>query len=144
MRVLGPCPELSAADFGGTKPAFFPFVTARMQRASRGEIAMRISQRSSLLLSVIPMIALALVFGACSTNQSASKQIDDAAITAEVKTKLAADPEVAAHNIDVDTLNGVVTLSGIVDSAAERDEAAKLARNTDHVKRVANNLQIKT
>jgi hyperosmotically inducible protein len=90
------------------------------------------------------MIALALVFGACSTNQSASKQIDDAAITAEVKTKLAADPEVAAHNIDVDTLNGVVTLSGIVDSAAERDEAAKLARNTDHVKRVVNNLQIKT
>ena len=67
---------------------------------------------------------------------------EDAAITARVKAKLAADPEVAALHIDVDTLDHVVTLSGQVASSAVRDEADKLTRGTEGVRAVVNNLII--
>ena len=66
--------------------------------------------------------------------------ITDAAITTAVKTKLLGDPDVKGLNIDVDTKNGVVTLSGKVNTAAERAEAVRLARNTKGVKRVTDKL----
>ena len=46
--------------------------------------------------------------------------VDDAVVTARVKARLAADPEVAALRIDVDTVAGVVTLNGQVASEAAR------------------------
>jgi hyperosmotically inducible protein len=66
--------------------------------------------------------------------------VTDAAITSAVKTKLLGDPDVKGLNIDVDTKNGVVTLSGKVNTAAERAEAVRLARNTKGVKRVTDKL----
>jgi hyperosmotically inducible periplasmic protein len=66
--------------------------------------------------------------------------VTDAAITTAVKTKLLGDPDVKGLNIDVDTKNGVVTLSGKVNTAAERAEAVRLARNTKGVKRVTDKL----
>ena len=95
-------------------------------------------------LAIVGLLALASLVGTtgCSSTVPVERQIDDAAITTQVKSKLAADPEVAAHNIDVDTNEGVVTLSGRVDDGAERAEAEKLARNTDGVRRVINNLKV--
>jgi osmotically-inducible protein OsmY len=78
----------------------------------------------------------------CSTNVSAGQQVDDATITASVKTKFAADTDVAAHNIDVDTVEGVVTLTGKVDTWDEKREAEAIARDTDGVRRVVNNLTV--
>ena len=91
------------------------------------------------------LIALAVVglgLAACSTTQPVSEQIDDAAITAAVKAKFAGDPDVAAIDIDVDTNEGVVTLSGRVESADQSREAARLAADTDGVRRVINNLSV--
>ena len=90
------------------------------------------------LLAVVGLFGLA----ACSTTQPVSEQIDDAAITAAVKAKFAADPEVSAIDIDVDTNEGVVTLSGRVETADQSREAAKLAADTDGVRRVINNLSV--
>ena len=59
----------------------------------------------------------------------------DAATTAAVKTKLLGDTKVGGLNIDVDTKDNVVTLTGKVKSAAERTEAVRLARTTTGVKR---------
>lgn len=87
------------------------------------------------------LLAAAAIAG-CASTQTAGRQIDDAEITASVKAKLAADPEVKAHEIDVDTLDGEVRLSGIVDDAATRREAEKLARGTDGVRRVKNELKV--
>jgi hyperosmotically inducible protein len=84
----------------------------------------------------------ALFTAGCSTSQPIGEQIDDAAIVTAVKAKLAADTDVAALNIDVDANEGVVTLSGRVDTAAESAEAERLARGTDGVKRVINNLSV--
>lgn len=74
--------------------------------------------------------------------REAKPLIDEAALTAKVKAKLAADPEVTAYKIDVDTVGTVVTLSGAVDTAAESAEAEKLARDTEGVSSVENRLTV--
>ena len=79
---------------------------------------------------------------AAELERRAGPVAEDAAITAKVKAKLAADPEVAAVHIDVDTLDHVVTLSGRVASSAVRDEADKLTRGTEGVRAVVNNLVV--
>ncbi len=67
---------------------------------------------------------------------------DDVSITTKVKARLAADPEVAALHIDVDTVDGRVTLNGKVASEEERQEAYKLATRTEGVKEVVNLIQV--
>jgi hypothetical protein len=79
---------------------------------------------------------------AAELEQRVGPAAEDAAISAKVKAKLAADPEVAALHVDVDTLDHVVTLSGRVASTAVRDEAEKLARGTGGVRAVVNNLVV--
>ena len=79
------------------------------------------------------------------TKDAAVKSKDvtaDASITSAVKTKLLGDTKVAGLKIDVDTKDNVVTLTGNVKTAAERDEAIRLAKNTTGVKSVVNKLTI--
>jgi hyperosmotically inducible periplasmic protein len=81
------------------------------------------------------------------TKAAASKTgavLSDAEITAAVKTKLLADKTVGGLKIDVDTTDGVVTLTGPVKSAAERNQALRLARQTKGVKSVTNKLTLET
>jgi hyperosmotically inducible protein len=73
----------------------------------------------------------------------AGDAVGDAAITGKVKTVLIADPDIKALQIDVDTKNGVVTLSGAADSAAHSDKASADARGVDGVKSVDNKLTVK-
>ena len=68
--------------------------------------------------------------------------VTDAAVTSAVKAKLLADATVGGLKIDVDTNNGVVTLKGRVESRAEADQAVKLARGTEGVKQVVDNLRV--
>jgi hyperosmotically inducible protein len=76
------------------------------------------------------------------TGKSAGQNVDDATITASVKTNLAAERTDTLTKIDVDTNKGVVSLNGVVDSAATKQHAAEVAQRTSGVKRVVNNLQI--
>lgn len=66
----------------------------------------------------------------------------DAGIRAAVGYKLLADPDVRRRNIDVDVVNGVVYLSGIVHDQEARDAAGRIASNIDGVVRVQNELQV--
>src|SRR5688572_18475489 len=66
----------------------------------------------------------------------------DAGITTAVKSKLAADDMVKAYQVDVDTSNKVVTLSGDVETAAQRDHAVMIARQTDGVADVIDQLRV--
>ena len=68
--------------------------------------------------------------------------IGDAAITAAIKTKLLADTRVSGLAIDVDTRDGVVTLTGTVKSAAQKTAAMEIARATDNVKSVQDKLTV--
>lgn len=71
----------------------------------------------------------------------AGDALSDAAITSAVKSKFLADPAVGGLNIDVDTTNGVVTLTGAVRNAGERQRALELARETTGVTRVVDHLK---
>ena len=66
----------------------------------------------------------------------------DAGLTTAVKSKLAADDTVKAYKVDVDTQNKVVTLSGDVDTAAQRDQAVLIARNTKGVADVIDRMRV--
>ncbi|HXD17045.1 MAG TPA: BON domain-containing protein [Vicinamibacterales bacterium] len=72
----------------------------------------------------------------------AGEVITDAAITSAVKTKFLAEPGVSGLNIDVDTSNGVVTLTGKVKTQAEANKAMSIARDSKGVTRVVNNLKV--
>lgn len=93
-------------------------------------------------LFVITLMAATLITLGCATNRPAGEQIDDAVITSKIKTKLTADPEVNPFNIDVDTEDGVVRLSGKVSQAEARREAVRLARDTQGVRRVINEITV--
>jgi osmotically-inducible protein OsmY len=69
--------------------------------------------------------------------------IDEAALTAKIKAKMALDDSVKARAIDVTTHGTTVTLSGTVESTAERDRALALARETDGVTRVVDDLHLR-
>ena len=99
----------------------------------------KMTLRASLVCCAV-MVLLAL--GACSSTRTPGTQVDDAAITAAVKAKLAADGDINPFNIDVDTNEGVVTLQGRVEKEAARTKAEQLARETDGVKRVINLVKV--
>jgi hypothetical protein len=77
-----------------------------------------------------------LLYVSCGTS--------DPAITTAVKGKLAADERTSAMKIDVDTNQRVVTLNGTVQSAAEKAAAEQIAKNTEGVTNVVNNLTVAT
>jgi hyperosmotically inducible periplasmic protein len=82
-----------------------------------------------------------------STKQmgaAASAKVDDATITAKVNASLAADKDLSAIRIDVDTRDGVVTLSGPTPSATARERASEIARSVKGVNSVNNQLTIKS
>jgi hyperosmotically inducible protein len=75
--------------------------------------------------------------------RSAGGVVDDAAITAKVKAALIGDPRTKAHQVNVETRDGVVQLSGFVDNSEAKSTAEELARNVDNVKSVDNELSVK-
>lgn len=72
----------------------------------------------------------------------ASQVLTDTKITTVVKTRLLFEPEVSGTAINVTTKNGVVSLDGELHSSAEKDLALNIARNTDDVKNVVDNLRV--
>lgn len=76
-------------------------------------------------------------------KRSLGTVIDDATITTAIKLKFAKDDLVRAYKIDVDTKDGMVTLTGTVKSDQEAKRAIALAESEEGVKRVSSVLQIK-
>ena len=76
-------------------------------------------------------------------GEKASMAIDDAGITTKVKAAIFAEPSLKTLQISVDTIKGVVRLSGSVDSLPSSDRAKALAGAVAGVKEVQNQLVIK-
>ncbi|WP_428312467.1 BON domain-containing protein [Hydrocarboniphaga sp.] len=74
---------------------------------------------------------------------AAGQATKDTAITAKVKTKLAAQKGLSALDIHVETKDGVVTLSGSVDNKAQVELAEQVVAKTKGVKSVTNTLEAK-
>jgi len=100
--------------------------------------------RSIAIASAI--VVSGALFTGCAVvrdQQSVGSYIDDATITTQVKSRYANDPTVSAMSIQVETLKGVVQLSGFAKSAAEREKAESLARPVDGVTRVVNDIIVR-
>ena len=97
------------------------------------------AMHTTRFLLVLALVA-PLLLSAC--GKTVGETIDDATITTRVKTALLNDPDVGGLRIDVDTFKGVVTLSGAVKTAAERDKAIAVARRIGGVTDVKSTLQI--
>ncbi len=78
-----------------------------------------------------------------SDRSKAGKYVDDAWITAKVKTMLLKDEGMKGLGVDVETHKGTVQLTGWVNNAAQVAEAEKIARGVKGVTQVKNDLQIK-
>jgi hyperosmotically inducible protein len=92
------------------------------------------------------MAALLIGLAGCAgtqTRDSTGEYIDDAAITTKVKSAMIADKQVSAYPISVETIKGVVHLTGTADTRAEADKAATIARDVAGVKSVVNKIQVK-
>jgi hyperosmotically inducible periplasmic protein len=73
----------------------------------------------------------------------ATAYVEDSAVTTAIKTKLAAEHITSLARVHVDTdKDGVVWLSGSVGSQAASDKIESIARNTEHVKSVHNDIKI--
>ena len=68
--------------------------------------------------------------------------LNDGALTAKIKSKMALDDLVKARTIDVTTSNHIVTLKGTVGSVAEHDRAVELARETGGITSVKDQLRV--
>jgi hyperosmotically inducible protein len=90
-------------------------------------------------------VLCAALLGGCEsrTGKTVGQTVDDASLTASVKTKLAAEQAATLTAVNVDTHQGVVSLSGTVESEALKQRAATLAQETQGVSRVVNNLQVR-
>ena len=91
------------------------------------------------------VIGLVWLLSGCQTltGETLGQNIDDTTITTSVKTKLAAEKGITLTRVQVDTNRGVVQLSGVVDSPADRSRAEQITRGVGGVKSVVNNLQVK-
>jgi hyperosmotically inducible periplasmic protein len=100
-------------------------------------------------------VAASLALGACAssntkTNESTKSEttgqyVDDATVTAKVKTAIASDVGVkAAANVNVETYRGVVQLSGFADSDAQASKAVAAAKKVNGVRSVKNDMRIKS
>jgi osmotically-inducible protein OsmY len=90
------------------------------------------------------IIILALV--ACAPTakrEGTGEYIDDAMITTKVKTALAADPDVKATEVKVETFKGDVQLSGFVSSPESVQKAIEIARKVPGVRGVKNDMVVK-
>jgi osmotically-inducible protein OsmY len=75
-------------------------------------------------------------------GETAGEKIDDASITAEVKSSLLARRSTSALHTKVSTTDGVVTLGGIAKNGAEKSLVTKLTSDIDGVTSVINNMTI--
>lgn len=78
-----------------------------------------------------------------SKKQSMQGYAGDTATTSEIKAKLLADDIVPSRKVKVETTDGVVQLSGSVDSQAQSERAESIAKAVDGVKSVKNDLKVK-
>jgi len=98
------------------------------------------------ILQVAVCIALLSAFMGCAATQkheSTGQYVDDSVITTKVKTAIFNEETLKTLQINVKTYQGVVQLSGFVDSAQSASKAGEVARRVENVIAVKNDLLVK-
>ena len=92
--------------------------------------------------AVVVSLVMGPVAAAYAADRTVGEKVDDAAITAKVKTELATERAKDLVSVNVDTNDGVVHLQGTVPTAADKAKAERLARATSGVRAVSNDLTV--
>jgi osmotically-inducible protein OsmY len=103
--------------------------------------ALRIARETDGVVRVEDQLKVAGEPSASKTGRT-DMMPPDAWLTAKIQAKYFVDDEVKGRNIDVDTQNGVVTLKGAVATDSEKRQAVSIARNTDGVNSVTDELRL--
>ncbi|HEY1723096.1 MAG TPA: BON domain-containing protein [Magnetospirillaceae bacterium] len=91
-------------------------------------------KRSQILIFAAGLAVVSFIGVQATYAESAGAYIDDATITAKVKAKLVADQKLKAFDIHVTTNQGIVDLTGTVDSSVQKADAERIVKDTDGVK----------
>src|SRR5687767_12389706 len=91
---------------------------------------------------MLKLLTILVAVSAVACSHTVSTTLDDAAITAGVKTVLLNDEQLSGWTIDVETAQGIVTLSGMVTSAFEEQRAMELVRGVNGVRDVRSQLRL--
>jgi osmotically-inducible protein OsmY len=81
-------------------------------------------------------------YAVATDERQSGRMMDDSTLTTRINKAMIKDEVVKAHQVDVDTVGGHVTLSGVVKTGAEVRRAVKIAKQEAGVKSVRNNLQV--
>ena len=104
------------------------------------------TRRFASVLALMGVLAASGLAGGCAAtpkHDSTGEYIDDTGITTKVKAALLKDDAVKSFEIKVETMKGVVQLSGFVDTADQKFAAGKDAGGVPGVTEVSNNLIVK-
>jgi osmotically-inducible protein OsmY len=93
----------------------------------------------AVMVLVVSIAACSMISG----RESPGQYTDDTTITTKVKADILGDPDLKVLQINVETMQGVVQLSGFVDSQQSKIKAEELARKVGGVKAVRDNLVIR-
>ncbi|MEM8816209.1 MAG: BON domain-containing protein [Pseudomonadota bacterium] len=80
--------------------------------------------------------------GSSGSKPGASEETSDSDISAEIKNRYRREPQIDVFDVNIRTVDGTVTLSGRVDSYEARDQAYRLARQTEGVRAVVNQIRV--
>lgn len=94
------------------------------------------------LALMLSLVGTQAAMTATDKSEKVEQYVDDVAITTAVKAKLTADRIKTLARVSVDTIKGVVTLTGTVETAEQKKQAEEVARGVKGVSKVVNNLQI--
>jgi osmotically-inducible protein OsmY len=99
------------------------------------------------IIKNIGIVTLVIYAFACIPTQtpyasdSVKQAVSDSAITTNIKAKYIADDRIKSLKIHVETINGIVILTGRVPNVSVEEHAISIAKNTEGVKEVASKLK---
>ena len=105
-----------------------------------------LQQKLRSITKFLTCLALISSFAGCAATQkheSTGQYVDDSVITTKVKSAILEESTLKTLQINVKTYQGVVQLSGFVDSAQNVSKAGEVARRVENVKSVENDLLVK-
>lgn len=104
------------------------------------------SYRNSLLKRTLSALIVTVALASCaavSGRETTGAYVDDATVTTKVKAQIFNDPSLRVLQINVETMQDVVQLSGFVDSTQTKARAGEIARGVEGVRSVKNDLVVR-
>jgi len=95
-----------------------------------------------VVAALTSLLALQVGCEPTRTKEGTAEYVDDSVITAKVRAALVAEPDLKSTEINVETVKGTVTLSGVVRSKENMEKAVKVTRGVKGVHRINNDMRV--